>query len=77
MGKSGDKDTQRAVLLSALEAVEEMRKPGSITHLPFEWAGTRKETKMEPKEPSPIVGYLKWHPWELPRLFSRDLPRKT
>jgi hypothetical protein len=77
MGKPGDKDTQRAVLLATLEAVERMQVPGSITHLPFEWTGTRKETKMEPKEPSPIAGYLKWHPWELPRLFSRDIPRKT
>jgi hypothetical protein len=75
MGKPGDKDTQRAVLLSTLEAIEKMQKPGSIKHLPFEWTGTKKEMKLEPKEPPPIAGYLKRHPWELPRLFSRDIPR--
>jgi hypothetical protein len=77
MGKPGDKDTQRAVLLAALEAAAEMKIPGSITHLPFEWNGTRKETKAEPKAPPPIAGYLKWHPWDLPRLFSRDIPRAS
>lgn len=75
MGKPGDKDGQRAVLMAALEAVEEMRTPGSVRHLPFEWPGTRKEALAQPPVPPPIVGYLKWHPWELPRLFSRDVPR--
>lgn len=75
MGKPGDGDKQRAVLLAALDAVEEMQSPGSIAHMPFEWTGTRKETKAEPKLPPPIAGYLKWHPWELPRLFSRDVPQ--
>jgi betaine reductase len=75
MGKPGDKAVQRSVLLSALEAAEAMDTPGSVIHLPFEWNGTRKETKAGPKVPPPIAGYLKWHPWELPRLFSRDVPR--
>jgi hypothetical protein len=72
MGKPGDRDGQRAVLLAALEAVEEMKAPGSIKHLPFEWTGTERET--HPPVPPPIAGYLKWHPWELPRLFSRNIP---
>ncbi len=72
MGKPGDRDRQRTVLLAALEALEEMRTPGSIAHLPFEWNGTRKEALAQPVVPPPIVGYLKWHPWELPKLFSRD-----
>lgn len=75
MGRPGDKDGQREVLMAALEAVEEMRIPGSIRHLPFEWPGTEKEANAQPPEPPPIVGYLKWHPWELPRLFSREVPR--
>lgn len=77
MGKPGDKDGQRAVLLAALEAVEEMKIPGSIKHLPFEWTGTAKEAQAHPPEPPPIVGYLKRHPWELPRLFSRDVRRES
>jgi len=74
MGRPGDRDGQRAVLMAALEALEEMKMPGSVRHLPFEWTGTEKEAQAQPPEPPPIVGYLKWHPWELPRLFSRDLP---
>lgn len=76
MGKPGDKDGQRAVLLGALEAVEEMKVPGSIKHLPFEWTGTAKEAQAQPAKPPPIARYLMRHPWELPRLFSRDVPRK-
>ncbi len=74
MGRPGEKDRQLAVLLAALEAVEEMRVPGSMTHLPFEWTGTRKEALAQPPVPPPIVGHLKWHPWELPRLMARDVP---
>jgi hypothetical protein len=74
MGKAGDRETQRAVLLAALGAAETMQAPGSIVHLPFEWKGTKKEAKTEPKIPPPITGHLKWHPWELPKLFSRDIP---
>ncbi len=74
MGKPGDKDGQRAVLLGALEAVEEMKVPGSIKHLPFEWTGTAEEAHLP--EPPPIARYLMRHPWELPRLMSRNVPRK-
>jgi hypothetical protein len=77
MGRPGDKCTQRAVLLGALEAVEEMKIPGSIEHLPFVWTGTTKEAQAHPPEPPPIVGYLKRHPWELPRLFSRNVSRES
>lgn len=76
IGKPGDRDGQRAVLQSVLEAVEEMKTPGSVKHLPFEWTAPRKETKASPKVPPPIATYLKWHPWELPRLFSRNIPRE-
>ena len=75
MGKAGDAGTQRAALLAALEAAAAITTPGSTVHLPFSWTGTRKEAKAGPKVPPPIVGYLKWHPWELPRLFSRDVSR--
>jgi len=33
-----------------------------------------KEALAQPPVQPPIVGHLKWHPWELPRLFSRDVP---
>jgi len=75
MGRPGDKDTQRAVLLAALEAMEEMKTRGGIKHLPFEWTGSMKEALAQPPVPPPIAEYLKWHPWELPRLMSRNVPQ--
>jgi hypothetical protein len=76
MGKPGDEEGQRAVLWGALEAVEEMMVPGSTKHLPFEWPGTEEEAQAHPPEPPPIVGYLRRHPWHLPRLLSRNVPRE-
>ena len=73
VGKPGDKPGQTAVLRATLEAVATMQAPGSITHLPYEWAGSTKEIRaaLEP----PITSYLKRHPWQLPKLFSRNVPR--
>jgi len=72
MGKPGDKEGQMAALLGALEAVEEMTIPGSIKHLPLEWTGT---ATVAPESP-PIAKYLIRHPWQLPKLLSRDVPRE-
>jgi len=72
MGKPGDKDGQMAALLGALEAVEEMTIPGSIKHLPLEWTGTATEAL----EPPPIAKYLIKHPWQFPRMLSRDVPKE-
>lgn len=77
VGRPGDTEVQRAVLRGALEAVEEMKVPGSIKHLPFEWTGTAKEAQSGPPQPPPIVSYLKWHPWQLPKLLSRNVPQKA
>lgn len=76
VGRPGDKEGQRAVLRGTLEAVEEMKVPGSMKHLTFEWLGTAKEAQAHPPEPPPIVNYLKRHPWDLPRLLSRNVPRE-
>jgi hypothetical protein len=77
VGRPGDTEEQRAVLLGALEAVEEMCEPGSIKHLPFTWPETGTETPSHAPESPPIVNYLKRHPWELPRLISRNVPKKS
>jgi hypothetical protein len=76
VGRPGDEERQRVVLWGALEAVEEMEVPGSVKHLPFEWPGTEEEAHTHPPEPPPIVGYLKRHPWQLPRLLSRNVPKR-
>jgi len=77
VGRPGDAERQRAVLRGALEAVKEITVPGSVKHLPFEWAGTAKEAQAGPPQPPPIVSYLRWHPWQLPRLLSREVPQQS
>jgi hypothetical protein len=74
MGSPGDQEVQAAVLWETLEAVEMMKAPGSIKHLPFECSGIMNESK--PHQPPPIVGHLVRHPWQLPRLLSRNVPKE-
>jgi hypothetical protein len=74
MGNPGDKEVQRAVLWEALDSVQKMTDPGSIKHLPFECSGRVNESK--PHQPPPIVSYLVRHPWQLPRLLSRNVPKE-
>jgi hypothetical protein len=75
MGSPGNKEVQRAVLWGALEAVETMKTPGSIKRLAFEGSGTANESQRH--QPPPIVSYLVRHPWDLPRLLSRNVPRDS
>ena len=77
VGMPADDDGQRAVLHAALRAAETIAAPGGIVHLPFEWPQTPKEAQAHPAEPPPIVGYIKRHIWQLPRLLSRDIPEEA
>lgn len=74
MGMPGDREGQQAVLQGLFDAVVEMKRPGSVTSLPLAWPGTKSETRTHPQVPPPIAGYLKRHPWHLPKLFSRQIP---
>lgn len=58
-GRQGDAETQRDVLMAALEVFEKAKAPGHIEHLPFVWPEDPKETKWHPPEPSPIIAMLK------------------
>jgi len=58
-GDVGDKETQRAVLLAALDVFQQARTPGHVEHLPFVWHESPDETKWHPDEPSPIIAYIK------------------
>ncbi|MGH0031482.1 MAG: hypothetical protein ACQGVC_16935 [Myxococcota bacterium] len=58
-GDVGDVDTQRAVLLAALDDFETAREPGHVEHLPFVWHEDPQDTKWHPAEPSPIIAMLK------------------
>lgn len=60
LGKPGDREGQTAVLRALLGALEEIREPGGVVHLPFEWQG--EPPRLEPPEPPPIVQLLKRRP---------------
>ena len=75
LGRPGDVVGQEAVLRGTFEAVQEMTTPGSVVHLPFKWPESESTEGLHPMEPPPIGTYLKRHPWQLPRLLSRDIPR--
>lgn len=77
MGQPGQSDHQREVLLAALEALAQLEAPGCVANLPYEWRGSERQARAQPAVPPPIATHLKWHPWLLPRLFARDLPRES
>jgi len=74
LGQPGDREGQRAVLRSTLQALSEMTGPGSIAHLPFEWPASAQGINAEPPQSPPIAKYLMRHPWHIPNLLSRDVP---
>ena len=72
VGPAGDSKTQMAVLRAILKALEEIREPGTVVHLPFKWNGSAEDG--EPHEPSPIVDYLLRHPFQVTKLIRRKIP---
>lgn len=75
LGQPCDAAGQTAVLEATLSALESILTPGEIVHLPFEWPEAPKEVHNEPDEPPPIAKYIVGHPWQLPRLLTRNLPK--
>ncbi len=73
LGQPCDTDGQMAVLEATLQALEAIRTPGEIVHLPFEWPEPPKAVKNHPAEDPPIARYLARNPWFLPRLLSRNI----
>jgi len=74
LGQPGDQTGQTGVLRSTLNALVEMEKPGSVTHLPFEWPKSARRLNAHPPQSPPIGRYLLRHPWHIPNLFSREIP---
>ena len=72
VGPAGDSETQMAVLRATLKALEEIREPGTILHLPFEWNCPTEDC--EPHEPPPIANYLLKHPFQVTKLIRRKIP---
>lgn len=73
LGKPGDSAGQMAVVRACLQALVELKEPGTVVHLPFEWP---EKDRPRPVQPPPISDYIKKHPWHLPRLVTRDIPEE-
>ena len=74
LGQPGDAAGQMAVLRATLAALETLSAPGGTEHLPFQWPESPKDVHTEPPEAPPIARYITSHPWQLPRLLSRNVP---
>jgi hypothetical protein len=57
-GNPGDTETQRAVLWSALQLLDNTTVPGHVEHLPYVWPEEPKKTDWHPPEPSPVVARM-------------------
>jgi hypothetical protein len=55
VGQVYDVQGQRDVLLQTLSALEQIKKPGEVLHLPFTWPESPKETNWHPPVRSPII----------------------
>ncbi len=73
LGAPGDADGQREVLKTALRVLEDIRSPGEIVRMPFEWPEPLHRVKWH-GEPPPIAHHIKRRPWLYPRLVSGDIP---
>ncbi len=73
LGEPGDTTGQLAVLTSTLQLLAEIKKPGSVVHLPFEWPESANGINAHPEERPPIVNYLLRHPWHIPNLIKRNI----
>jgi hypothetical protein len=76
LGQPCDAAGQRAVLEATLDALEAIRTPGEVVHLPFEWPEDPKAVRSRrlPEDP-PIARYLARNPFFLRRLLSRNIPK--
>jgi hypothetical protein len=74
LGPPGDKTGQLNVLRKILEALAKLKEPGSVINLPFVWPETAQRLNAHPPTPPPISKYLLKHPWQLPKLLSREIP---
>ena len=77
LGEPGDESRQTAVLRDTLEALEGIQEPGTVIHLPYQFAGSPRDKSFHPPQPPPIALHLRDHPWHLPNLISRNIPEKN
>ena len=75
IGLPDDCDGQRTIVRTALESAATMQEPGTVVHLPYEWQEPPKRARAHPLVPPPITQHLRRHPWDLPKLLTRDVPQ--
>ncbi len=75
LGQPGDAAGQMAVLRATLHALETIQTPGETVHLPFTWPEDPRQVKNHPPKNPPIADYLVRHPWQLPNLLRREVPK--
>ena len=73
LGLPQDAVRQLAVLRATLRALEEIPRPDTIVHLPFEW-DSREKLNIYPPEAPPIARFLRRHPWYIPKFLNRTPP---
>ena len=69
LGQPHDAAQQMRVTRQSLAALETAESPGTIVHSPETWPLPRREASRDwqPEEPSPIIGVLAPHFWEMLR----------
>ena len=70
----GDSDGQMAVLRATFRALVEIKTPGDVVHLPFEWPESEKDAARHDFEPPPITTYLKKNIRQVLKFVRRDIP---
>jgi hypothetical protein len=74
LGQPGDAAGQRAVLRSALRALEMIQTPGGAVQLPFVWPEPPARARGTLKEPPPIGKLLQRQPWLFLKFLAGDVP---
>jgi hypothetical protein len=63
LGKPGDRDGQRGIILEALGLLNTADQPGSVLHSTTRWPGSPEEAfhAAHPTDPPPIMGQMGKH----------------
>ncbi|MFC1878525.1 hypothetical protein ACFLZW_01300 [Chloroflexota bacterium] len=73
VGEPGDSASQMAVLRATLQALVEIKTPGEIRHLPFDYVEPTGKANQK-HDPPPIAKHLAKRPWQISNLINRKVP---
>jgi hypothetical protein len=59
---------------ATLRVLEEVREPGEVVELPFQWLERPGQVHADPVEPPPIAKRLARRPWLVANFLSEDIP---